>query len=180
MRIRGLVLCATVLACGVTSASATMRIAEDRGASQTQRQYESMRNKVMDELKRTFRPEFLNRIDDVIVFHMLTQPQILQIVSLLLLGVNRQLEMRGMRLELTDSAKDILAKEGWDPNYGARPLRRAIQRLIEDPLSEEVLIGRFSDGDLIMADADDGHIIFRKAGMPELPEPPQALVAGAN
>ena len=154
---------------------------QDKKEGQTQRQYESMRNRVMEELKRTFRPEFLNRIDDVIVFHMLTEPQIQQIVSFMLATVNRQLDQRGMKLELTDSARNLLAKEGWDPNFGARPLRRAIQRLIEDPLSEEVLLGRFSDGDTIMAEAaEDGKMIFRKAGMPELPEPTPALVAGLN
>jgi ATP-dependent Clp protease ATP-binding subunit ClpA len=84
-----------------------------------------------------------------------------------------------MKLEVTQSAMDVLANEGWDPNYGARPLRRAIQRLIEDPLSEEVLLGRFSPGETIVVDADDGRIIFRKME-PELPEPePPALAAGA-
>ena len=146
---------------------------------QTQRQYESMRNRVMDEMKRTFRPEFLNRIDDVIVFHSLTQEEIHQIVNLMLANVNRQLAQQDMKLEVTQSAMDVLGNEGWDPNYGARPLRRAIQRLIEDPLSEEVLLGRFSAGETIIVDADDGKIIFRKA-QPELPEPePPALAAGA-
>jgi len=93
--------------------------------------------------------------------------------------VNKQLGTQDMHLEVTESAHDVLAKEGWDENFGARPLRRAIQRLIEDPLSEEVLLGRFSPGETIVADADDGRIIFRKAN-PELPEPePPALAAGA-
>lgn len=155
-------------------------IRDDRGGQQTQRQYESMRNRVLDELKKSFRPEFLNRIDDVIVFHMLTEEQIQQIVSLMLVQVNRQLEAQGMSLEVSESARSILSKEGWDQTYGARPLRRAIQRLIEDPLSEEVLLGRFSDGDIILADGDDGKIIFRKANLPEFPQEPPALAASTG
>jgi ATP-dependent Clp protease ATP-binding subunit ClpC len=150
------------------------------GGRQTERQYESMRNRVMEELKRTFRPEFLNRIDDVIVFHPLTQEEIQQIVTLMLAIVNRQVEQQSMRLEVTQAAREILAREGWDPNYGARPLRRAIQRLIEDPLSEEVLLGRFSAGDTILAEGEDGKIIFRKMDLPELPDEPPALAASAG
>ena len=151
-----------------------------RGGRQTERQYESMRNRVMDELKRTFRPEFLNRIDDVIVFHSLSPEQIQQIVDLLLANVNKQLGAQNMHLDVSQAAREVLAAEGWDPNYGARPLRRAIQRLIEDPLSEEVLLGRFSGGDSILADAEDGKIIFKKAEIPELPEEPPALAASAG
>lgn len=152
---------------------------------QTQRQYESMRNRVMEELKRTFRPEFLNRIDDVVVFHPLTSDQILEIVELMLAVVNKQLGAQGMHLEVNTETRELLAKEGWDENYGARPLRRAIQRLIEDPLSEEVLLGRFSAGDVIRTEVQDGRIVFRKAELPELPEPeepqePPALAASAG
>lgn len=152
------------------------------GSRQTAAQYESMRNRVMEELKRSFRPEFLNRIDDVIVFHQLTQEQIHEIVDLMLKNVSKQLEAQDMHLEVTHEAKDILAAEGWDPNYGARPLRRAIQRLIEDPLSEEVLLGRFSAGDGIRAEAEGGKIIFRKAESPEpeLQDEPPALAASAG
>jgi ATP-dependent Clp protease ATP-binding subunit ClpC len=149
--------------------------------SQTQRQYESMRNRVMEELKRAFRPEFLNRIDDVIVFHSLSEEQIQKIVDMMLATVNKQLTAQGMHLEVSHEAKEVLAKEGWDPNYGARPLRRAIQRLIEDPLAEEVLLGRFSGGDRIFAEAENGKILFRKVEMPpELPEEPPALAASAG
>ncbi len=146
---------------------------------ETKQQYESMRHRVMEELKRTFRPEFLNRIDDVIVFHQLTPEQIQQIVDIMLAQVNKQLASQGMHLEVTPAARELLAKEGWDPNFGARPLRRTIQRLIEDPLSEEVLLGRFTGGDTILADVDNGKIIFRKAEVPQLPEPP-ALAASAG
>ena len=143
----------------------------DRGQQQTARQYESMRNRVMEELKRTFRPEFLNRIDDAIVFHPLTKEEIYQIVEMMVTLVNRQLSQQDLHLELSQAAREHLSKEGWDPNYGARPLRRAIQRLIEDPLSEEVLLGRFSPGDTILADAEDGRIVFKKQLLPALEEP---------
>ena len=149
--------------------------------AQSQTQYESMRNRVMDELKRTFRPEFLNRVDEVIVFHQLTEDEIQQIVDLLLAQVNRQLGLQDLRLEVSNSARSLLSKEGWDPNFGARPLRRAIQRLIEDPLSEEVLLGRFTAGDEILADEDDGRIVFRRKGEPHLlPVEPPALAASYN
>jgi len=153
---------------------------DERRGVQTERQYESMRNRVMEEMKRSFRPEFLNRIDDVIVFHQLTPEQIRQIVDLMLAQVNKQLATQDMHLDVTESAHDVLAKEGWDENFGARPLRRAIQRLIEDPLSEEVLLGRLSAGDTIKVDADDGKLIFRKADLPELPDEPPALAATAG
>jgi len=151
----------------------------DNRGRQTERQYESMRNRVMEELKRAFRPEFLNRIDDVIVFHPLTPEQINQIVELMMAQVNRQLAAQGMRIDSSQAAKDFLAGEGWDPNYGARPLRRAVQRLVEDPLAEEVLLGRFSAGDAIYIDVEDGKIIFHKIEDAELPEPP-ALAASAG
>jgi ATP-dependent Clp protease ATP-binding subunit ClpC len=140
----------------------------DRKSASDERAYESMRTRVMDELKRTFRPEFLNRVDDVIVFHQLQQEEIRQIVDLMLKSVNKQLVTQGMSLVATDAAKDLLAKEGWDQKYGARPLRRAVQRLIEDPLSEEVLLGRFSEGDTIQIDAADDKIVFTKAATREL------------
>jgi ATP-dependent Clp protease ATP-binding subunit ClpC len=140
----------------------------ERPRELTERAYESMRNRVMDELKRTFRPEFLNRVDDVIVFHPLTQEEINQIVDLMLKQVNKQLKVQGMSLEVTPEVKELLAKEGYDPNYGARPLRRAVQRVIEDPLSEEVLLGRFTEGDTIMASIEDEKVIFKKAATREL------------
>src|SRR5205085_8654824 len=96
---------------------------EEKRGGQTERQYESMRNRVMEEMKRTFRPEFLNRIDDVIVFHSLTPEEIRQIVDLMLALVNKQLATQDMHLDVTPSAHDVLAKEGWDENFGARPLR---------------------------------------------------------
>jgi len=125
--------------------------------------YESMKNRVIEEMKKVFRPEFLNRVDEVMVFHALTSAQILQIVDLMLNRVREQLKGQGMDLEASDDVKEVLAKEGFDPAFGARPLRRAVQRVIEDPLSEEILMGRFSEGDTIRAELEDGKVVFRKA-----------------
>jgi ATP-dependent Clp protease ATP-binding subunit ClpC len=132
----------------------------------TERGHESMTKHVMDELKRAFRPEFLNRVDDTIVFHALTRDEIFRIVDLMLRNVNKQLASQGLSLQVNEDVKDLLAREGYDPNYGARPLRRAVQRLIEDPLSEQVLLGRFSEGDRIEGYVDDGQLAFRKAERP--------------
>ncbi len=114
--------------------------------------YERMKNKVLEEVKHTFRPEFLNRIDEVVVFHQLTREQIEQIVGLELEKVMREVKAQEMHLKVTDAAKALLAKKGWDPQFGARPLRRAIQRNVEDELAEEMLRGTFSAGDHILAD----------------------------
>ncbi len=124
--------------------------------------YESMKNRIMDEMKRTFRPEFLNRVDETIVFHQLTRDEILQIVDLMLDRVRQQVTTQGMELEVTQPVRELLAQEGFDPQFGARPLRRAVQRLIEDPLSEEVLLGRFTVGDTIRAEIEDGKVFFTK------------------
>ncbi len=143
------------------------------------RAYEAMKGKVLDEMKKTFRPEFLNRIDEVVVFHALTSAEIHQIVDLMLERVAGQVRQSGMELVVTPPAKEILAREGYDPAYGARPLRRAIQRLIEDPLSEQILAGNFREGDTIHAEVEDGDIVFVKApaeGDLELPPPALAAV----
>lgn len=120
--------------------------------------YQDMKDKVTSELKKTFRPEFLNRIDDVIVFHELTKEEIKAIVDLMIKRLSIQLAEQQFTMELTDAAKDVLAKEGYDPVSGARPLRRAIQRLVEDPLSEAILAGTFKSGETIVVDAKDGKI----------------------
>jgi len=124
--------------------------------------YEEMKGKVLSELKRHFRPEFLNRLDEVIVFHALTKEQIKKIVDLILKEEKKLLEEKEVDLGVTEKAKDLIAKEGYDPDFGARPLRRAIQRLIEDPLSEEILRGKFKEGDKIVVDIKDGSIVFNK------------------
>lgn len=140
--------------------------------------YEQMKSKVMDELRRTFRPEFLNRIDEIIVFHSLTRDDIKKIVDIMLREIQGELKEREMSLVVTDRAKEFLVDKGFDREYGARPLRRAIQRYVENPLSEEVLKGRFKEGTTVYADVRDGEIVFSdtppetlKEGEPPQPEP---------
>ena len=126
--------------------------------------YESMKNKMVEEMKKLFRPEFLNRVDEVIVFQHLKREEILQIADLYLKRVNQQATAMGITIQLSDAVKSMLVEQGYDANLGARPLRRAVQRFIEDPLSEELLLGRFQSGDLIMADLVDGTVIFKRQG----------------
>jgi ATP-dependent Clp protease ATP-binding subunit ClpC len=114
--------------------------------------YERMKNKVLDELKQHFRPEFLNRIDDVIVFHQLTEQEIVAIVDLMLARLDVQLRNKDMGIEMTAEAKALLAKKGYDPVLGARPLRRTIQREIEDALSEKILFGELNPGQIVVVD----------------------------
>ena len=117
--------------------------------------YTRMKDKVMDSLKNHFRPEFLNRIDEVIVFHELAKNEVVQMVDLMLKRLSTQLEGQGLGLELTAAAKEHLAEKGYDPQLGARPLRRAIQRLIEDALSEKILYKQFRAGEIIVVDTED-------------------------
>ncbi|MEM9034609.1 MAG: ATP-dependent Clp protease ATP-binding subunit [Actinomycetota bacterium] len=142
--------------------------------------YERMKEKVQDALKQHFRPEFLNRIDDTIVFHELSQDEVTQIVDLMIAKTNTQLASQGLGIELTDAAKVWLAKTGYDPTLGARPLRRAIQRHVEDALSEKILYKEFSAGELIVVDVheNDDELTFRAV---EGFDPTVALVeAGAG
>jgi ATP-dependent Clp protease ATP-binding subunit ClpC len=129
----------------------------------TQVNFERMAEKVKEEMTRVFNPEFLNRLDDTIVFHPLGRDHIAQIVNILLKDVQKRLSEEELVLKLTDPATDFLAKHGYDEQYGARPLKRAIQRYIEDPLSEKILLGEFSKGDEIEVDAapDTDHLDFR-------------------
>ena len=120
----------------------------------------------MEELRRTFRPEFLNRVDEIIVFRPLTREQIKAIVDILMDRVRREIRGQGMALAMTEAARDLLATEGYDPQYGARPLRRAIQRLVEDPLSDDMLRGKFHHGDEIVLDAREGTLVFEKRREP--------------
>jgi len=140
--------------------------------------YERMKDKVMEELKRSFRPEFLNRIDEVIVFHSLTQEDVKRIVDLMTKRVREQLKAKDLEIEITDAAKTVLAEKGYDPALGARPLRREIQRLIEDPLSEKLLWKEFRAGQTIIIDARDGEIVFEGAGVP--PDVPPVELAGSS
>jgi ATP-dependent Clp protease ATP-binding subunit ClpC len=114
-----------------------------------------MKEKVMDALKQHFRPEFLNRIDDIIVFHELSREEVTSMVDLMTKRLTGQLEGQGLGLELTQAAKELLAERGYDPLLGARPLRRAIQRFVEDPLSEKILYKEFHAGDIIVVDVED-------------------------
>src|SRR5262247_1186594 len=152
-------------------------------ASEASGSYERMTNKVQDELKQHFRPEFLNRVDDTIVFHQLTQDEIVTIVDLMIAKVDERLKDRDMGIELRPAAKTLLAQRGYDPVLGARPLRRTIQRAIEDALSEKILFGELKAGQIIMVDVkgtgEDAEFTFKGVPKPEaLPEPPVAVAAG--
>jgi len=132
-----------------------------------QRSYEEMREKLLEELKRIFRPEFLNRVDSVIVFHALSRQEIAQIVSLELDKVHARLVEYDIGLKVTEAAKSLLAEEGYDEEYGARPLRRVIQNRIEDTLSDAILAGKFAAGDTVLADAEQDEIVLRHAAKAE-------------
>jgi ATP-dependent Clp protease ATP-binding subunit ClpC len=150
-----------------------------RPKEETEREYESMKGRIMDELKRTFRPEFLNRVDEIVVFHALTFNEILQIVDLMVGRVAQQARAQGIELEVSQEVREMLAREGFDPQFGARPLRRAVQRLIEDPLAEEILLGRFSEGDTVLASLDeDGRLVFLKKEISEAENPPEPAGVG--
>ncbi|MGH2661419.1 MAG: ATP-dependent Clp protease ATP-binding subunit [Actinomycetota bacterium] len=138
--------------------------------------YEKMRDNVMEELKRSFRPEFLNRIDEIIVFHSLSREHVKQIVDLMMKRVEAQLKSKDVEIELTDGAKVVLAEKGYDPSLGARPLRRTIQRLVEDPLSEKILYKEFSAGQTIIVSVRDDEIVFEPAAPP--PDTPPVELAG--
>jgi ATP-dependent Clp protease ATP-binding subunit ClpC len=119
--------------------------------------YEDMKSRIMSDLKKVFRPEFLNRIDEVIVFHKLTKDEIKEIIDLMISRVRHQVAEHALQLELSDEAKELLIDKGWDPSMGARPLRRAIQRYVEDPLADEVLKhGEMKSGSTVMVDRDQG------------------------
>ncbi|HHX84463.1 MAG TPA: ATP-dependent Clp protease ATP-binding subunit [Actinomycetales bacterium] len=147
------------------------------GEQDAEGQYERMKQKVNDELKKHFRPEFLNRIDEIVVFHQLTQEQIVQMVDLMVGRVRSALAAKDMDIEVTDLAKNLLAKRGFDPVLGARPLRRTIQREIEDTLSEKILFGEVAAGELVTVDAEgwdgesnrteDAKFTFRSSPRPQ-------------
>lgn len=126
-------------------------------------EYEKMKEKVLGELKKAFRPEFLNRIDGTVVFHALSKEQIRQIVDLMLSEVAKSLDEKNIRLEITDAAREFLGEKGYDPTFGARPLRRVIQNEVEDKLSEALLRSEFQSGDTVEVDCDDEKIVIRVA-----------------
>ena len=138
-------------------------------AKNAEKQYERMKGKVMDEVQKFFRPEFLNRIDGSVVFHALTKEHIFEIVDLMISKVQEQLTEKNITMELTYEAKEMLAEKGYDPNFGARPLRRVIQDEIEDQLSEMVLTGDLGSGDSVVIDVEDGKLVARtKIAMPSV------------
>ena len=122
--------------------------------------YLAMKDKVTEQLKRTFRPEFLNRIDEIVVFHALNKVHITQIAEIMLKELRQQLGEMDIELVVTDQAKELLANKGFDPDFGARPLRRAIQRYIENPLAEEILKGTFAEKGTITVDTKEGEFVF--------------------
>ena len=131
---------------------------ESASEEERREHYENMRAQVTQELAQVFRPELLNRIDEIIVFHSLTAKEIREIVDLMLTRVGEALGEREIELEVTDAARELLAQEGYDPVFGARPLRRTIQKLLENPISSAILRGEFAEGDTILVDAEDGEI----------------------
>jgi ATP-dependent Clp protease ATP-binding subunit ClpC len=116
----------------------------------------------MDALKAKFRPEFLNRIDDIIVFHKLQKEDTAKIAEILLSSLRKRLKLLEVSLEITPEAMDLITEKGYDENYGARPLKRVIQRNIEDKLSEEILRGNIENGSSVVIDVEDGNFVFRK------------------
>ena len=128
--------------------------------------YEKMRETIMDEAKRLFRPEFLNRLDDIIVFRSLTKPDLIEILELEAEKVTQRLKGKNLVLQLDAKAKDFLVEKGYDPTYGARPMRRSVERFLEDPLAEELLKGNLHEGDPVEVTAEDGKLVFRQKARP--------------
>jgi len=131
---------------------------------------DAIRRHVLEALRATFRPEFLNRIDEIVVFHPLSREHLGKIVEIQLARLRALLAGRKIRLELSDAARGLLAERGYDPVYGARPLKRAIQQLVQDPLALALLRGDFGEGDSIVADVRDDQIVFHRPGEEEIVE----------
>jgi ATP-dependent Clp protease ATP-binding subunit ClpC len=129
--------------------------------------YEKMRERILEEAKRTFRPEFLNRLDDIVVFRALTKPDLIEILDLEINKVMERLKVRNILLQFDEKAKDLLVTKGYDPQYGARPMRRAVERFLEDPLAEEILKGSFHDGEPIQVTADNDKLLFSQKAAAE-------------
>jgi len=124
--------------------------------------YDRMREKLLEESKRFFKPEFLNRLDDVIVFRSLTKPNLIQILDLEIAKVVERVQRKNLNLVLDEKAKDFLVEKGYDPQYGARPMRRAVERHLEDPLAEEILRGSLYETEPVEVTVADGKIVFRQ------------------
>jgi ATP-dependent Clp protease ATP-binding subunit ClpC len=136
--------------------------------------YEKMKEKIMEEAKRIFRPEFLNRLDDAIVFRSLTKPELVEILELEISKVVHRLKGRQLVLSLDDGARDFLLEKGYDPTYGARPMRRAVERNLEDPLAEEILRGGLQPNEPIMVSLQDGRLVFKQKASPAAPAEAQS------
>jgi ATP-dependent Clp protease ATP-binding subunit ClpC len=141
--------------------------------------YETMKTQLLQEVEKHFRPEFLNRIDDVIVFRALTREDLNQIIHIEMRGIEGRMAERNITLELTPEAKDYLIEKGYNPEYGARPLRRALEHNIEDPLSESILRGEFNEANHVTIRVRDDHLFFDAVKKPA-PEPPQAVSQGSG
>jgi ATP-dependent Clp protease ATP-binding subunit ClpC len=123
-------------------------------------EYDTMKDKLMEEAKRAFKPEFINRLDDIIVFHQLTKADLLHIVELEVAKVLTRIKEKDVHIVLEQSAKEFLIEKGYDPQYGARPMRRAVERYLEDPFAEELLRGNMKAGDVVHVRAEDGKLTF--------------------
>jgi ATP-dependent Clp protease ATP-binding subunit ClpC len=137
-------------------------------------EYDVMRDQLLEEARKAFKPEFINRLDDIIVFHQLTKPDLLQIVELEVAKVFRRIKEKEVSIELDQSAKELLIEKGYDPAYGARPMRRAVERYLEDPFAEELLRGNIKAGDLVHTSVADGKLQFH------VMEPQSSQPAGAS
>jgi ATP-dependent Clp protease ATP-binding subunit ClpC len=169
-----LIMTSNVGATTINKASGPLGFAISRDEKVTaERDYEDMKNKVMGELKNVFRPEFLNRLDGVMVFHSLSRGEIAQIVDLELAKVQQRLNEHDMSMSVTPAARDLVAEKGWDPAFGARPLRRVIQNLVEDRLSEGLLACEFAEGCTVVVDAADGELVFRPQAAGESEDRPE-------
>jgi ATP-dependent Clp protease ATP-binding subunit ClpC len=136
-------------------------------------EYDTMRDKLLEEAKRAFKPEFINRLDDIIVFHQLTKADLMHIVGLEVAKVLNRVKAKEVHVELDNSAKEFLIEKGYDPQYGARPMRRAVEKYLEDPFAEELLRGNVKPGENVIVFAENGKLVFRAAV-------PQTTPAGAS
>jgi ATP-dependent Clp protease ATP-binding subunit ClpC len=144
------------------------------GAARDEANYETMRDKILEETKRVFKPEFLNRLDEIIVFHSLEKPDLLRIVDLEMAKVKKRLKLKEIEIVLDALAHEFVIEKGYDPTYGARPMRRAVERYLEDPLAEEILKGGVKPGDLVEVTVADGKLAFHVA------EPSGSATASAS
>jgi ATP-dependent Clp protease ATP-binding subunit ClpC len=144
------------------------------GAPRDTADYETMREKILEETKRVFKPEFLNRLDEIIVFHTLGKFDLMKIVDLEVNKVKRRLQMKEIEIELDQTAHEFVIEKGYDPTYGARPMRRAVERYLEDPLAEELLRGGVKAGDLVHVTVENGKLVFKAA------EPQHSAPASAS